>query len=91
MEISRQQGRADPSPIRGGSKSLTLDEFQKLSALAAALIPHDEAMLTWPCPEVHGHLFLSAQGSDPRIQEPVPPGEAGDCSTNAPTLQPSGA
>jgi hypothetical protein len=55
---------------------LTPEEFQKLSVLAGALIPHDEALLNlWPCVGLNGHLFLSAQGSDPRIQEPGPPGQ----------------
>ena len=55
---------------------LTPDEFRELSALAALLIPHDEATLTlWPSGRLHRSLFLSTPGSDPRVEESGPPGE----------------
>ena len=55
---------------------LTPVEFRELSALAALLIPHDEATLTlWPRGKRHRPVFLSAQGTDPRVEEPRPPGE----------------
>jgi len=55
---------------------LTPDEFRELSAFAALLIPHHEATLTlWPRGRLHRSLFLSTQGTDPKVEEPRPPGE----------------
>jgi transcriptional regulator with GAF, ATPase, and Fis domain len=49
---------------------LTSDEFRKLSALAAILIPHDEAELTlWSKGEPPVRLFLSARDTDANGRE----------------------
>jgi hypothetical protein len=55
---------------------LTPDEFRELSALAALLIPREEATLTlWPSGSLDRSLFLSTQGTDPKVEESGPPGE----------------
>ena len=49
---------------------MTTDEFRKLSALAAILIPHDEAELTlWSNGEPPVRLFMSARDTDPNDRE----------------------
>ncbi len=55
---------------------LTPEEFRRLSALAALLVPHDEAMLAlWPCGKHRGLLFLSIQGNNPTVEKFDTPGE----------------
>jgi transcriptional regulator with GAF, ATPase, and Fis domain len=51
---------------------LTTEEFRKLSAVAALLIPHDGAVLTLRSPDqLDVHLFLNTGDGDPNEQDDV--------------------
>jgi len=58
---------------------LTTEEFRKLSAVAALLIPHDAARLTLRSPDgLDAHLFSSTDGADPNAAGDVIPPADGD-------------
>jgi len=58
---------------------LTTDEFRKLSAVAALLIPHDGAVLTLRSPErLDVRLFLNAEDADPNADDDVSAPAEGD-------------
>jgi len=58
---------------------LTTDEFRKLSAVAALLIPHDEALLTLRSPDRHDvRLFLNADDADPNADDDISAPAEGD-------------
>ena len=51
---------------------MTTEEFRKLSAVAALLIPHDAARLTLRSPDgLDAHLFSNTDGTDPNAGGPV--------------------
>jgi transcriptional regulator with GAF, ATPase, and Fis domain len=53
---------------------LTTEEFRKLSAVAALLIPHDAARLTLRSPDgLDAHLFSNTDGTDPNAADDVSP------------------
>src|SRR6266446_1829035 len=60
---------------------MTTDEFRKLSAVAALLIPHDGAVLTLRSPDRLGvRLLLNADDADPNAEDDVSAPAEGDAA-----------